>query len=259
MKLFDTRLTAFAAFVLSLASCRQDNMLVPDTSMILVTEKPAVELPVVNGVYGAMYSIKVNELENGVTTKSEIASAYFYDSPSNTAFASSNTSAGQVFVNNIDLNQGSNNGYDRQTSTGRPIENLNYDEGVKWVIMGDDGIPPYTFAWSKIFPVYKGDFPSLIKRNKGFCIDINSVTADHADSVFITLSAGKKIIVRHYPANAGKVYFMPEELEDMQVCPIGRPGYLQITASVDDIFDIVTGRPTLAVKQTADIRTVVIQ
>jgi hypothetical protein len=221
--------------------------------------KPEPQLPIVDGVYGAMYSIKIYENIGGKETKSESASAVFYEEPSNTATATQTTNAGNVVVNNINLNSGENNEYIRTATEGEIIETLNFNDGVTWVIEGEDGIPPTTFSWSANFPQYTGYFPAYINRKQDltFTFDNNSVSA-FADSVFVTISAGDKMIVKRYGAHQGKVSIPSSELAGLQECLLDNPAYLQVSTCVVDIFYLLGGNPTVLVKQEADTRTVVI-
>src|SRR6476660_8503262 len=85
MSTFRTSLGICVAFALFSASCKPDKEPTPD--MGLKTDIPAPELPIVDGVYGALYSLKIYETQNGDKVKSESATAAFYDVPSNTANA----------------------------------------------------------------------------------------------------------------------------------------------------------------------------
>jgi hypothetical protein len=207
-----------------------------------------------------MYSIRVKNLFNGMSTRSEIASAVFFDNPSNTATATAtdHADAGLVAVNNFSLNQGNDKGYDRTATEGHIFENMSFGDSVRWVVQGDETVPAYTFAWSGIFPVYVGDFPSVVTRSEGLSFNFDGNTLKDADSVFVAISAGDKLLVWRYPHNAGSVHISAEELAPLQACPGAKPGYLQVSASVDDIFYPVD-RPTVMVKQTTEIRTVIIR
>lgn len=247
----------FAAILLAFAACKPEHEVQP-AEYIVPTAEPPLQLPAVDNVYGAMYSLKLVKVENGVVTKSEIASAEFYDSPSNTATAGEKAYAGYVAVNNFILNQEENNGYEREATEGHIFEHLNFDQGVTWYVQGDDGIPSVTFSWSSTFPEYVGGFPAEIVRSNGFVLTLGNNNVQFADSVFVALAAGDKLIVKRCAGDANEVRITAQELSSLQVCPAASPAYLQISASVDDIFELA-GRPTALVKQTTEVHTVVIR
>jgi hypothetical protein len=252
-------LSICVALALLSASCKQGDDPKPVAPQGLKSVKPEVQLPIVDDVYGAMYSIKISETINGQETKSESASAVFYEVPSNTATATQLTNAGFVAINQYNLNQGDDNEYVRTAVQGGIIPDLNYDNGITWYIEGEDGIPPVTFSWSSKFPEYAGTFPAAFSRNADliFTFD-NSTLSSFTDSVFVTISAGDKMIIKRYGAEQGKVTIPSSELIQLQACPADNPGYLQISAGVVDIFNLLAGNPTLLVKQQCDTRTVVI-
>lgn len=259
MSVLRTSLSICIAFSLGFASCKPDDDGPKPKALGLKSVKPEPVLPIVDDVFGAMYSIKIYENISGKEVKSESASAKFYDEPSNTATGTQTTDAGMVVVNNINLNSSENNEYVRTATEGAIIETLNYNDGVTWVIQGEDGIPPTTFSWSANFPEYKGYFPPHINRKQDltFTFDNNSVSL-YADSIFVTISAGDKILTKRYGAHQGKVTIPSSELSELQQCLAENPAYLQISTCVVDIFYLLGGNPTVLVKQQADTRTVVL-
>jgi hypothetical protein len=259
MHLSYIRSAVLAAIVISLASCRPDDTVMPEIDNTPESKVTPMQLPMVDNVYGALYAIKVKHIFNGVEKNSELASAEFYDIPSNTATATAFVSAGHVTINSIGiyLNE-QTNGYDRLATQGEIIQDLNFDEGVAWTMTGDDGIPPGNFAWSPKFGRYFGEFPAEISRGEGLTLTFDESSIEWADSVFVAISAGDKLIVKRYAGFAGTVTIPAEELLQLQACTAKRPGYLQISPAVVGVFP-VGGRPTAIVKQTTEIRTVIIK
>jgi hypothetical protein len=258
MRLLNTYPIAFATFLLSLASCKPDKEAPLPVDNTLQSQVTPIQLPRVDDVLGAMYSIRVKHVFNGMTTRSEIASAVFYDNPSNTATATNYADAGTVWVNSFSLIKNDDMGYDRSAVEGQIFDDLHFQDSVHWVVLGDETVPPHSFAWSGIFPVYIGNFPSVVTRSEGLSFTFDQHTLKDADSVFVAISAGDKLMVWRYPFNIGSVHISSEELNALQACPGAKPGYLQISASVDDIFYPVDRR-TVLVKQTTEIRTVIIK
>lgn len=244
---------------LLLAGCKTEpapKPIVPEEIPEESIETP-VQLPIVSDIYGALYSVKIRRIFNGTETRSELASAVFYETPSITTDVQNATSAGYVAVNNINLNQ-SSDGYGRVATEGQIIENLNYDQGVTWYVQGDDGIPPQTFSWTSKFPVYTGEFPAIIERSKGLKLTFDNTTLRDADSVYVAISAGKDLIVKRYSCDAGEIIIPAGELIYLQKCPADKPGYFQISPSIVDIF-YLAGRATVLVKQYTEIRTVILK
>lgn len=255
----NTRIFTIAAMVFSVASCRPKEPVQP-VEVIPETEMAPVILPMIDAVYGAMYSIKIHKVVNGVESRAEMASAVFYNEPSNTATATEGTPAGQVTINNFNLNQNTENGgYIRTAIEGQIFSNLNFEDGVTWEVGGEDGIPPMTFTWSQFFPAYNGYIPASIERSQSLKFTFDESTLVYTDSVFVAISAGTKTIVKRYSANAGQVTIPSEELRQLQRCTADRPGYLQISATMVDIFNIINGNPAALVKQQTEIRSIVIQ
>jgi hypothetical protein len=245
-------------FTLLLGSCKPETAPAPQQEVnVEESLETPVQYPIVSDIYGAMYSIKLTRIYKGEEIKSEIASAVFYENPSITTNTQDAAPAGYVAVNNINLNQVAG-GYDRVATEGHIIEHLDYDNGVTWYVQGDDGIPPTTFSWTSKFPVYSGYFPAVIDRRQDLNFTFNLTTLTDADSVYVALSAGQKLIVRRYSYDAGKVKIPSSELMGLQSCPADKPGYLQISPSIVDIFNL-SGRPTVLVKQHTEIRTVIIR
>jgi hypothetical protein len=258
MHLSYIRPAAIAAIFLTLASCGRDETPIPvdNTPESIVTP---MQLPMVDGVYGALYAIKVTHIFNGVEKRSELASAEFYDIPSNTATATEFVSAGHVTINNIGIYPNEQtNGYDRLATEGHPINDLDFENGVAWTIEGDDGIPAGNFEWSPKFGRYFGAFPAVINRNEGLTLTFDENSIEWADSVFVAISAGDKLIVKRFAGFAGTVSIPAEELQQLQACTDKKPGYLQISPAVVGVFP-VAGRPTAIVKQSTEIRTVIIK
>jgi len=165
----------------------------------------------------------------------------------------------QGMLLSTNLNQGVNNEYDRLAVEGQIFQDLNFDAGVRWYVQGDDGIPSVLYEWSPVFPEYSGDFPATINRKDGLILTFNESTLINADSVFVAIAAGNKLIVKRYSAHAGVVSISRDELAYIQACSLQNPGYLQISASVINLFWISSGKAGVGVKQTTDIRTVVIK
>lgn len=260
MSALRTSLGICVAFALFSASCKPDKQPIP-TDLGMKTEIPEPELPIVDGVYGAMYSLKIYETENGKEVKSESANAEFYDQPSNTATATQATFVGTIMVNNYNLNASENNQYVRVNTQGNIFEDMNYEDSVVWEVEGDDGILAFGFSWSSKFPEYTGNFPMTIERNKDliFTFDNNSVS-EFTDSVFVVIAAGDKKLVKRYGAHEGTVTIPSAELTPLQACTLGNPGYLQISTSVVDIFDLINETyPVLLVKQVSNTRPIIIQ
>lgn len=257
MKLLSARSLVFATLLVSLAGCKPGDPVQPVDST-LETAVPPILLPARDSVYGAMYSIKVVHVFNGHVTKSEHASAVFYDNPSNTTTATEHANAGFVAVNAFTLNQGHDNEYDRTAIEGHIFEDLDFADSVYWVVQGDETVEPFTFAWSNRFPAFKGEFPAVITRKDGLSFTFDEASTPLADSVFVAIAAGDKLLVKRYPGDIGKVFIGADELGKLQTCSFSQPGYLQISACVDDIFT-PDGKPRLMVKQTTEIRTVIIR
>lgn len=249
-----------AASLLLLASCKPEPNPVPiDTTM--ESEITPMILPIVDNVNGVLYSIKVSENIKGKITTSELATAEFYNEPSNIAFPPDKTYAGHVVINEIPLNHSEDNQYTREGVDGRIISNLNFDEGVLWTIQGDDGIPSMTLGLSNRFSQYLGPVPTIIDRSKGLSFTFDANTVKYSDSVYVAISAGNKLIVKRYSAYAGTVTIPAEELSELQVCTIAKPGYLQISPSSIDKFESSQGSGyfVVMIKQQVDIRSIVIQ
>lgn len=255
---FRTRIFTCAALMLSLGACRPDDKEVQPIDVTVPTSMMPIQLPIIDNVYGAMYSIKLYHNIRGVETRSEQASAVFYEEASNTATATQLASAGYVAVNQFNLNQGANNEYDRLAVEGQIFQDLNFDAGVTWYVQGDDGVPPVLYEWSPVFPEYSGNFPATINRNEGLSLTFDESTLKNADSVYVAIAAGNKLIVKRYSAHAGVVMIPPADLMPMQACSAKSPGYLQISASVINYFWLSTGKQAVGVKQHTDIRSVVI-
>lgn len=254
------RFSLSAASLLLLASCKPEPTPIPvDTTM--ESQITPIILPIVDNVNGVLYSIKVDENDKGKVTISEVASAEFYDEPSNTALPPSKTYAGQVIINEIPLNHSEDNEYSREGVDGRIITNLKFNEGVLWTIQGDDGIPSMTLGLSNRFSQYSGSFPTVITRSKGLSFTFDENTVKYSDSVYVAISAGDKLIVKRYSAKAGTVTIPSEELSALQACTVGKPGYLQISPSSIDKFESSQGSGyfVVMIKQQVVIRSIVIQ
>lgn len=247
-----------AASLLLAASCRPEPK--PGIDTTLESKVTPIILPIVDNVNGMLLSVKVEENIKGEMKISELASAEFYDEPSNTAYPPSKTYAGQVIINEIPLNHSEDNQYSREGIDGRIIEDLNFEEGVMWTVQGDDGIPPMHLGLSNNFSEYSGEFPSVIDRNKGLTFTFDANTVKYSDSVFVAISAGDKLIVKRYSAKAGTVSIPASELTDLQKCTALKPGYLQISPSSIDKFDSSEGSEYIVVmiKQRVVIRSVII-
>src|SRR5690606_18125692 len=106
-----------AASLLLAASCRPEPQ--PGIDTTLESKVTPIILPIVDNVNGMLLSVKVEENIKGEMKISELASAEFYDEPSNTAYPPTKTYAGQVIINEIPLNHSEDNKYSREGIDGR--------------------------------------------------------------------------------------------------------------------------------------------
>lgn len=253
-------LSVSAAFLLLLAACTPEPSEPPYVDKTKESKVTPIILPIIDNIHGVLYSIKVNETVKGEVKISEVATAEFYDEPSNTAFPPSKTYAGTVVVNDFPLVLYEDNKYNREGVNGRIFPNLNFDQGVMWSVTGDDGIPPMELGLSNNFSEYNGEFPSIIDRSKDLIFTFDANTVKYSDSVFVAISAGDELIVKRYSAKAGTVSIPSAELSALQNCTIGKPGYLQISPSSIDRFESSEGSEyfVVMIKQRVVIKSVII-
>ncbi|RTQ44896.1 hypothetical protein EJV47_27210 [Hymenobacter gummosus] len=250
-----TRLLPVAALLLLLTSCGKTKV---DPTPATPTA-PQAATPTIRNTSGTLVALRTDftyslaQAPVPVTLSLETGLAAFYNSTPTPLL-----DAGAVRLNNNGLDKQGNNAYLKTATPGLSTPtDLGLSSGASWSVAGSGSVPALSYAHTVSFPSYGGTLPSSIAKASGLSIALSGQLSG-ADSVYVVVAAGDKMVLKRARGTAASVSFSAAELAALPTTSNSTLGYVEV---IPFRYNLVTlgGRTYAFVKETAAISTVTIQ
>lgn len=220
---------------------------------------PQAAMPTIRNTNGTLVALRTSFTYNmaqvpmPVTIQTETGFAAFYNTTP-TSFLD----AGAVSVNGNGLDRQSNNAYVKTATPGLSTPtDLGFGSGGSWSVGGSGSVPAMSYAHTVSFPSYSGTLPGSITKASGLTLALSG-TLSSADSVYVVVAAGDKMVLKRARGSAASVSFTAAELAALPNTSASTLGFVEV---VPFRYNLVAlgGRTYAFVKETAAISTVTIQ
>lgn len=248
-------LSATALSLLILAGCGKTKIDPKPT----VPTAPQAATPTIRNTSGTLVALRTDFTYNmaqapvPVTLSIETGVAAFYNTTPTTLL-----DAGSVSVNGNGLDKQSNNAYTKTATPGLSTPtDLGFGSGASWNVGGSSSVPAFTYAHTVSFPTYSGTLPTTVTKASGLTVPLSGQLTG-ADSVYVVVAAGDKMVLKRARGNAASVSFSAAELGTLPSTNNATLGFVEVVPFRYTLVTL-TNRTYAFVKETAAISTATIQ
>lgn len=220
---------------------------------------PQAATPTIRNTSGTLVALRTDFTYNiaqapiPVTLSIETGVAAFYNTT-----PTSLLDAGSVSVNGNGLDKQSNNAYTKTATPGLSTPtDLGFGSGASWSVGGSSGVPAFTYAHTVSFPSYSGTLPTTVTKSSGLTVPLSGQLSN-ADSVYVVVAAGDKMVLKRARSNAASVSFSAAELSVLPNTSNSTMGFVEVIPFRYNLVTL-TNRTYAFVKETAAISTTTIQ
>jgi hypothetical protein len=249
------RLLPVAALGLLLAGCGKTKV---DPTPATPTA-PQAATPTIRNTSGTLVALRTDftysmaQVPVPVTLSTETGLAAFYNTTPTTLL-----DAGPVSLNGNGLDRQGNNAYVKTATPGLTTPtDLGLSSGASWSVAGSGSVPALSYSHAVSFPSYAGTLPTSISKTSGLSIALSGQLSS-ADSVYVVVAAGDKMVLKRARGTAASVSFSAAELAVLPNTSASLLGFVEV---IPFRYNLVTlsSRTYAFVKETAAISTVTIQ